>query len=161
VIGTHGCCEVAGSFRGNYTVYGDDQTRLDIDELRPYVGASLFDVARYHMRSSIISERPIALPALNAPSQSIILESTEEQANDPPANDLRHLIWQDDLVAIAGYGLVKHYQGYGSELHVANMWPAASLTTVVVGDAVECARKGIILIARTTTRRCCRRPKSL
>jgi hypothetical protein len=112
VIGTHGCCGVAVSFRGNYAVYGDDQRRLDIDELRPYVGASLFDVARDHMRSSIISERPIALAALNALSQPIILESTEEQANDPPANDLRHLIRQDDLVAIIGYGLVKHYQGY-------------------------------------------------
>jgi uncharacterized protein (DUF4213/DUF364 family) len=146
VIGTHGCCGVAISFRGNYAIYADDQTRLDIDELKPYVGASLFDVAQDYVRSKIISERSIALAALNALSQPIILERTEEQTNNPAANDLHHLIQQDDVVAIIGYGgLVKHYLGRGRELHVTDMRPAASLTTVVVGDVVECAPKEVIL----------------
>jgi hypothetical protein len=74
---------VAVGFMDNYAVYGDDQTRLDIDELKPYVGASLSDVARGHMGSSIISERSTALAVLEALCRPIILESTEEQANLP------------------------------------------------------------------------------
>ena len=138
VIGTNGCCGVAISFRGNHTVYRADQTRFKLDELKPYVGASLFDVARDHMSSDIIRRRSIALAALNAISQPLLDEGRLERLGHGSVKSFQDVVMEDDVVVIIGYGgLVKDYLGRCRELHVTDMRPVESFKTVIVGDAVE------------------------
>ena len=138
VIGTNGCCGVAISFRGNHAIYEEDQTRFKLDELKTYVGASLFDVARDHMSSGVIRRSSIALAALNALSQPLLDEGRLERLGHGSVKSFSDVVMEDDVVVIIGYGgLVKDYLGRCRELHVTDMRPAESLKTVVVGDVVE------------------------
>jgi uncharacterized protein (DUF4213/DUF364 family) len=138
VIGTHGCCGVAMSFRGNNLNYDDAATYFDIDTLREYVGVSLFDLAWDSLRGDAIWQRSIAVAALNALSQPLVADHVLREKGFDMAVDVSRLVTKDDVVAIVGYGgLVREYAGRCRELHVTDMRPAGRFRTTIVGETIE------------------------
>jgi len=138
IIGTHGCCGVAMSFRGNNQNYDDAATYFDIDELRQYVGVSLFDLARDTLHGGAIWRRSIAVAALNALSQPLVSDHVLRKKGFDTGVDVARLVRSDDVVAIVGYGgLVREYAGRCRELHVTDMRPAGRFTTTIVGETIE------------------------
>ncbi len=146
IVGTGGCCGVAMSFRSNNPNYGDDETFFEAGELKPYVGASLFDVALGHMGDGVIRRRSIALAALNALSRPFVEESVMRGKGYNTVDDLSAGVTGEDVVAIVGYGgLVKEYAGRCKELHVTDMRPPEAFKTTIVGETIEYGPKNIIV----------------
>ena len=138
IVGTCGCCGVAMSFRDNNPNYGDAETYFDVGELRRYVGAPLFDLARDMLGGTALWRRSIAVAALNALSQPLVSDRVLQEKGYDTAVDASRLVREDDVVAIVGYGgLVKEYAGRCRELHVTDMRPAGRFRTVLVGETIE------------------------
>ncbi len=146
VIGSDGCCGIAMSFRGNNPNYDDGETFFSVDELKPFVGASLFEVALKNMHDGRLRYRSIALAALNALTRPFVEESILQKKGYCSVKGLDGLVRNDDVVAIVGYGgLVKEYMGRCKELHVTDMRPPESFKTTIIGKTVEYGPKNVIV----------------
>lgn len=146
VIGSDGSCGVAMSFRGNNPNYGDSETFFQAGELKPYVGATLFEVARRNLADGRLRTRSVALAALNALTRPFVDEAVLREKGFASVASLDGLVGKDDVVAVVGYGgLVREYQGRCRELHVTDMRPPAAFTTTVIGESVEHGPRGVFV----------------
>ncbi|HMK45928.1 MAG TPA: DUF364 domain-containing protein [Methanocella sp.] len=138
VIGVRGCCGIAMSFGGNNPRYADPETNFDPSELQPYIGMSLIDFAKKHLKDPIIRRRSMTVAALNALSQPLVSDQVMKAKGYDTAIDLPRLISLDDVIAIVGYGgLVKEYMGRCKELHVTDQRPISSFVTTIIGETIE------------------------
>lgn len=143
VIGTNGCCGVAMSFQDNNPLYGTEQTLQDLEYLKSYVGAPLFDVVRANF-SPNLSQRSIALTALNALSQPLVTDEVLQDKGYTVGVEVKDLVKTDDNLVIVGYGgLVKSYAGMCRELHVTDQRPVESFRTTIIGETVSYGPAGI------------------
>jgi uncharacterized protein (DUF4213/DUF364 family) len=144
ISGTGSQCGVAINFTGHHAVYGDEATRISIDEVRSCVGRSLMDVAREYAPAQGIQRRSLALAAMNALSQPFTKEDSLLAAGYRTGLDMDSLLRKDDVVAVIGYGgMVPRLAGKCRELHVSDMRPLETFRTTVVGSAVEHGPRGI------------------
>jgi uncharacterized protein (DUF4213/DUF364 family) len=144
VIGSDGSCGVAMSFERNNPLYDDDQTRVDPEQLRSFIGASLFEVASWGMSDERVSRRSVALAALNALSQPFLVPEVLEKKGYSLGPGAADLVRKDDVVVIVGYGgLVREYAGRCRDLHVTDQRPVESFRTTVVGKSISHGPAGI------------------
>jgi uncharacterized protein len=144
VIGTRGCCGVAMSFQDNNPRYGDEETGLNIQHLKSFVGESLFEVARRNMIEARLSRRSIALAALNALSQPFVTDEVLQARGYSVGLDVKDLVRSDDNLVIVGYGgLVKSYAGRCRELHVTDQRPPETFRTTIIGETISYGPAGI------------------
>ncbi|MDD1694217.1 MAG: DUF364 domain-containing protein [Methanoregula sp.] len=144
VIGTGGCCGVAMSFQDNNPHYTDEETGLDLQHLRSFVGKSLFETARRNMTETRLSRRSIALTALNALSQPLVTDEVLQAKGYQVGIEVKDLVRSDDNLVIVGYGgLVKSYAGRCRELHVTDQRPPETFRTTIIGEVVSYGPAGI------------------
>jgi len=144
VIGSDGCCGVAMSFRRNNPNYGDAETFFEVNELKRYVGTSLFDMARDCLRDGSVRHRSMAVAAMNALSQPLVADDVLRAKGYATGVDMARLVHEDDIVAIVGYGgLVREYTGRCKELHVTDMRPVSAFGTAIIGETVTYGPVGI------------------
>lgn len=146
VIGTGGCCGVAMSFQNNNSLYGNEETGLDLQHLKSLVGESLFEAASRNLTDTRLSRRSIALAALNALSQPLVADIVLQAKGYTVGIDVKDLVRSDDKLVIVGYGgLVKSYAGRCRELHVTDQRPVETFRTTIVGETVSYGPAGIIV----------------
>ena len=144
VIGTSGCCGVAMSFQDNNPLYGNEETGLDLQHLKSFVGKSLFEAARRNMTDARLSRRSIALAALNALSQPLVTDGVLTAKGYSVGLEVKDLVRNDDKLVIVGYGgLVKSYAGRCRELHVTDQRPPETFRTTIIGKMVSYGPAGI------------------
>jgi uncharacterized protein (DUF4213/DUF364 family) len=146
VIGTSGCCGVAMSFQDNNPHYGDDETGLDLQHLKSFVGKSLFEIAGSTMTEARLSRRSVALAALNALSQPLVTDDVLQAKGYSVGLEVKDLVRIDDKLVIVGYGgLVKSYAGRCRELHVTDQRPPETFRTTIVEETISYGPAGIMV----------------
>ena len=132
------------SFQDNNPLYSSGQTAQDLEYLKSFIGAPLFDTVRANMHDSPLSRRSIALAALNALSQPLVTDEVLQAKGYNTGIEVKELVRPNDKLVIVGYGgLVKSYAWRCRDLHVTDQRPPETFRTTIIGDSITYGPAGI------------------
>jgi uncharacterized protein (DUF4213/DUF364 family) len=139
VIGTEGQCGMAMSFTGSSEAFG--KPRIDLEQLKSYIGKDLFEVAGTYLKSSSWQERAIGVASLSALSQPLLEPSQLKKRGFEVPEKPTHfsaLVKPEDIVAVVGYGGgITQLIGKCRELHVTDMRPRTAFQSILIGENIE------------------------
>jgi uncharacterized protein (DUF4213/DUF364 family) len=139
VIGTGGQCGMAMSFAGSSDAFG--KPRIDLEQLKSYIGKDLFEVAGTYLKSSSWQERAIGVASLSALSQPLLEPSQlKKRGFEVPEKPVHFstLVNPEDIVAVVGYGGgITQLIGKCRELHVTEMRPRTAFQSILIAESIE------------------------
>jgi len=136
VMGTGGQSGLAMNFTGEHSVYGEEEALPQVDDLRPYLGKSLFDLAAYLVKSPDLHRRALCLAALNALSQPLTApEALVARGFRVTVAEMEAFVRPDEIVTVIGHGgVVRQFMGRCRELHVTDMRPVSTFQTLLLDE---------------------------
>ncbi|HZK57840.1 MAG TPA: DUF364 domain-containing protein [Clostridia bacterium] len=136
---------MAFNFTGDHSVYGPVGDISSIENLKQFVGKSLYSLVEYILPlDTDIHIRSICLSALNALSRPLILRGYSKVNAIAEFNGSGELdfILPEDMVVIIGYGgLINRTCEKCRELHIMDMRPAYMLASMCIGRDITYGNK--------------------
>jgi len=132
VLGTEGQHGAAMNF-GGY-----EESSLDTDTVRTWVGMPLLDVAELALRRASWHERSVGIASLSALSQPFLTPNALTARGIAVADrDFAHQLETEDRVALVGFGgWVSRLRGRCREVHVTDLRPRDAFQAMVIADTI-------------------------
>ncbi len=149
VFAERGQAGMAFNFMGGHSVYGPVKDIKSIENLKQFVGKSLYDLIEHILPlDDDIHVRSICLAALNALSRPLILKGYTKLNAAAKFSNSKELsfVSKEDIVVIIGYGgLIKEVYGKCKQLHIMDMRPSYMIVPISIGKGITYGDKNIFI----------------